>query len=61
MVQGNTLYTIDPLNAYITDVTFDFDGAIYGWVMEVECNYPEAQTISEIYVRNNTVYSGDVK
>jgi len=32
---------------------------MWGFVMEIECNYPEAAITGEVYFDNNTVYSGN--
>lgn len=41
-VHGKPLVTYDPLSLWVTNVVFDFDYAMSGWVMEIGCNYPEA-------------------
>jgi hypothetical protein len=56
-IHGIPLRTSDPLNLLVTDVIFDFDYAMCGWVMEINCMYPEAQLANEIIFDNHTVYS----
>ena len=60
-IHGKPLVTYDPLNLRVKNVIFDFDYAMSGWVMEIGCNYPEAQLTGEVYFDNHTVYSGKEK
>jgi hypothetical protein len=45
----------------VINVDFDFDYAEAGWVVQIPCNYPEAEWVTELYFDNNTVYRTDTK
>ena len=60
-MHGGLLYTSDPTNLFVQNVNFDFDYAIGGWIVEVNCNYPEAILTGEVVYVNHTIYSGSGK
>jgi hypothetical protein len=55
-VHGKTLVTHDPLDLHLINISFEYDYANYAWIIEVDCNYPEARLDGEIELKNHTVY-----
>jgi hypothetical protein len=58
-IQGKLLTTYDPLDIKVVNATFDYDYANWGFVAEVQCNYPGVRLDGELFFKNNTVYSGN--
>jgi hypothetical protein len=52
---GQIMKAQHPLGLRAINIFFDFSYSEAGWIIEVPCNYPEAQLTNEIYLENNHV------
>jgi hypothetical protein len=54
-ISGFILYTVDPMSLYAENLYVDFHASMGGFVMRIDCNYPEAYVDGTIFINNCTV------
>lgn len=58
-LHGTPFLTNDPLDFTLKNITFAYDYTPGGFVLVIDCNYPEARLSAEIVLKNNTIKFDD--
>jgi hypothetical protein len=60
-VHGKTLFTADPLDFDLKNITFEYDYASYAWALEINCKTPGSTLTGTVVLQNHTVNFIDKK